>query len=427
MPCRLGMMRVRALRPPTSKGHRCVHCMEDHTEYRAITFRLYPGSRAKHDLLTRIAGACRWVWNAMLEENRRAYEEHIVTGCPAPSTSFQSLGVEFTKLRNETPWLQKLPYAPVRYVLKYQSEAWARKFRGGGFPKFRARRGDDSFTVPQGVKVAGEYLHVPKVGLCQLSRHGGNPYADCPPVKAVVKRVLDRWYCVVFYRVPIERADNGLAVGVDMNCGQVATSTGHFLHQPNTRKLEARRKRYQRQMARRKKGSKRRELARHRMAKTQRKITAVRHDWHHRTSRTLADTAGLVVIEDLKPSAMGRSAKGTVENPGKNVRQKAGLNQEMRNTGWGALRRMIEYKAAQVEAVPPMYTSQTCRRCGNMDAANRRSQADFKCTACGHTGNADVNAALNILASGTGASGRRGAWALAPPMNRQHICQRRAA
>lgn len=392
--------------------------MEDYTEYRAITFRLYPGSKAKHDLLTRTAGACRWVWNVMLEENRRAYEEHVVTGCFAPSVSFQSLFVEFTKLRRETPWLQELPYLPVRHVLKYQSEAWARKFKGGGFPKFRARRGDDSFTIPQDVKITGDHLHVPKIGLCQLSRHGGNPYADCPPVKAVIKRSLGRWYCTVFYRALVERLDNGLAVGVDMNCGQVATSTGHLLHQPDTRKLEARRKRYQRQVARRKKGSKRRELARHRMARTHRKIACARHDWHHHISRTLVDTAGLVVIEDLKPSAMTRSAKGTKEKPGKNVRQKAGLNREIQETGWGTLRQMIEYKAAQVEAVPPMYTSQTCRRCGSVDAANRRSQSEFRCTACGHTGNADVNAALNILASGTGASGRRGAWALAPPMNR---------
>ncbi len=402
--------------------------MTDYTEHRAIAFRLHPGSKAKHDLLTQTAGACRWVWNTMLEENRRAYEEHVVTGCPCPSVSFESLGVEFTKLRRETPWLQELPYLPVRYVLKYQAEAWAGKFKGlRGFPNFHARRGDDSFTIPQDVKITGEYLRIPKIGLCQLSRHGGNPYADCPPVKAVVKRSLGHWYCTVFYRVPVERVDNGLAVGVDMNCGQVAVSTGDILPMPQTRTLEAKRKRYQRQMARRKKGSNRRALSRHRMAKTQRKIAAVRHDWHHHTSRTLADTAGLVVIEDLKTSAMTRSAKGTKEKPGKNVRQKAGLNREIQNTGWGALRRMIEYKAVKVEAVPPMYTSQTCRHCGNIDAANRVSQSEFKCTACGHTGNADVNAALNILASGTGATGRRGALALATPMNRQYVCHRLAA
>ncbi len=401
--------------------------MTDSIEYRSIVFRLHPGSRARHSLLLQTAGACRWVWNTMLEENHRAYEEHVVTGCPCPSISFSSLGVAFTELRRETPWLQALPYSPVRYVLKYQSDAWKRAFKHGGLPKFHARRGDDSFTIPQDVKIRGDSLHVPKIGRCRLSRRGGNPYADCPPVKAVVKRMLGRWECIVVYAVEAEQKDNGLAIGVDMNCGQVAVSTGDILHGPDLARLEARKKRYQRQMARRKPGSNRRARSRRRLAKTQHKIATTRQDWQHQVSRTLANTAGQVVIEDLNPEAMTRSARGTVENPGTNVRQKAGLNREIRGTGWGALRRKIEYKAAGVDAVNPAYTSQTCHRCGHVSRENRKEQSKFKCTACGHTANADVNAALNILASGTGASGRRGAWALAPPMNRQNVYSRLAA
>jgi len=168
-------------------------------------------------------------------------------------------------------------------------------------------------------------------------------------------------------------------------------------------------------------------LPRHRLARTQRRIATIRHRWHHETSRTLADTAGLLAIEDLKTKAMTRSAKGSVKQPGRNVRQKAGLNREILNTGWSQLRRMLEYKAAHVEVVPPMYTSQTCRGCGATDPANRKSQSEFKCVRCGHKGNADVNAALNIMASATGATGRRGALALATPTNRQNVYRRRAA
>ena len=60
-------------------------------------------------------------------------------------------------------------------------------------------------------------------------------------------------------------------------------------------------------------------------------------------------------------------------------------------------------------------------------SGKRKTQSNFKCVRCGHTGNADVNAALNIMASATGAAGRRGALALATPMNRQNVCERRAA
>ena len=413
--------------------------MNDTTEFRSVTFQLHPGTRARHRKLAQIAGACRYVWNHFLACNRRDHATYklrklmfdaglLIDKPSPPSLSFQSMGVRFTALRRETPWLQRLPYAPVRYALKYQAEAWARAFGGGGFPKFKARRGDDSFTIPQDVSVRDGVLIVPKVGRVRLSRRGGNPYAEYPPVKATVKRVNGKWYCVVVYRVSaVARPDNGLALGVDMNCGQVAASTGELLRIPDMARLQARKRRYQRMVSRRRKGSNRRNLARHRLARTQRRIATIRHRWHHETSRTLADTAGLLAVEDLKAKAMTRSARGTAKHPGRHVRQKAGLNREILNTGWSQLRRMLEYKAAHVEAVAPMYTSQTCRGCGAVDPANRKSQSEFKCVRCGHTGNADVNAALNIMASATGAAGRRGALALATPMNRQHVYGRRAA
>ena len=413
--------------------------MNDTTEFRAVTYRLHPGTRARHRKLVQTAGACRYVWNHFLACNRRDYATYklrkamfdagLAFDKPSPpSVSFQSMGVRFTALRRETPWLQRLPYAPVRYVLKYQAEAWKRAFAGGGFPRFKARRGDDSFTIPQDVRVRDDVLTVPKVGRVKLSRRGGNPHAGHPPVKATVRRVNGKWYCVVVYKVSaVARPDNGLALGVDMNCGQVAASTGDLFHLPDMARLQARKRRYQRMVARRRKGSNRRNLARHRLARTQRRIATIRHRWHHQTSRILADTAGLLAIEDLNTKAMTRSARGSAEHPGSNVRQKAGLNREILNTGWSQLRRMLEYKAAHVEVVPPMYTSQTCRRCGRVDPASRKSQSEFECVHCGHKGNADVNAALNIMASATGATGRRGALALATPTNRQHVYERRAA
>ena len=413
--------------------------MNDATEFRSVTYRLHPGTRARHRKLLQTAGACRYVWNHFLACNRRDYATYklrkamfdmgLVIDKPSPpSLSFQSMSVRFTALRRETPWLQRLPYVPVRYALKYQAEAWTRAFAGGGFPRFKARRGDDSFTIPQNVRVRDDMLSVAKVGRVTLSRRGGNPHAGCPPVKATVKRVNGKWYCVVVYRVSaVARPDNGLALGVDMNCGQVAASTGDLLRMPDMARLQARKRRYQRMMARRRKGSNRRNLARHRLARTQRRIATIRHRWHHETSRVLADTAGLLAIEDLKTKAMTRSARGSAEHPGRNVRQKAGLNREILNTGWSRLRQMLEYKAAHVEVVPPMYTSQTCRGCGTADPASRKSQSEFECVHCGHKGNADVNAALNIMASATGVTGRRGALALATPTNRQHVYRRRAA
>jgi putative transposase len=90
--------------------------------------------------------------------------------------------------------------------------------------------------------------------------------------------------------------------------------------------------------------------------------------------------------------------------PGKAVRQKAGLNRAILDQGWAEFRHQLEYKCTArggaVVPVKPAYTSQTCSRCGCVDAGNRKAQAVFACLACRHSENADTNAARNILAAG---------------------------
>lgn len=112
----------------------------------------------------------------------------------------------------------------------------------------------------------------------------------------------------------------------------------------------------------------------------------------------------LIAIEDLSVKAMTASAAGTVDKPGKNIRQKAGLNRTILRNGWSMARQMLEYKAAwsgvMLVAVPAAYTSQECSDCGHTAAANRKSQSLFLCVACGHAENADRNAAKNILRRG---------------------------
>ena len=321
--------------------------------YRNITYRLIPGTRAKARDLARTAGAARYVWNQILADQQDLYHIARMFGGKPPSVSFMTLGKAFTDLRRCTPWLRDIPYSPVRYALKHQADAWQRFLRGqGGRPKFKGRRGDDSITIPENVRIRDGKLHFPRIGPIMLRRRGGNPYPDGIPVHCTVKRVLGKWYATVCYAVNecvVAREDNGLAVGIDMNSGQVAVSTGDILWHPDISRLEARRRRYQRRMARCQKGSMRRRKSRHLAAKTSRRIAHARSNWHHGVSRVLGDTAGLVVVENLRVKAMTRSAKGTADAPGTNVRQKAGLNRGILNTGWGGLRQKLEYKTRVME------------------------------------------------------------------------------
>ena len=101
---------------------------------------------------------------------------------------------------------------------------------------------------------------------------------------------------------------------------------------------------------------------------------------------------------------MSRSAKGNVEQPGKRVAQKAGLNKAILDQGWSEFRRQLDYKVnwagGTLLAVSAHHTSQTCPCCGHVSKDNRLTQAKFVCVDCGYENHADLVGAINILERG---------------------------
>ena len=126
--------------------------------------------------------------------------------------------------------------------------------------------------------------------------------------------------------------------------------------------------------------------------------------FQHRLSTQIVRDHQIICMEDTKTRNLTRSAKGTVEQPGKNVAQKRALNRGILAQGWYGLRQKTEYKARWYGRgfvpVPAAYTSQRCSNCGHTEAGNRPRQEAFKCLACGHPDNADANAAENIRREG---------------------------
>ncbi len=300
----------------------------------------------------------------------------------------------------------ELPANPIKHTLKYFADALKEAMAGKkGFPKPRSRKKTaPSFTIPSSAgvriqKINKKYssLLIPLVGWVTLTRRGGVPYKSGTPKQAVLRHDGRRWRAIVFYEVEVEeRMDAGKVLGVDMNARQVATSDGDFYYLPDLEKKEKRRKWYQRKIARQIKGSNRRKDTKRKLAKVSRKIANIRKNWIHKTTKDISEKCGTVVLEDLKVKNMMASAKGTVENPGKNVRQKTGLNRAMLDTAFGKIRRNLEYKCGRVIEANPAYTSQICSVCGHTDKENRKTQARFLCVSCGFVSNADTNAAINI-------------------------------
>jgi putative transposase len=200
-----------------------------------------------------------------------------------------------------------------------------------------------------------------------------------------------------------------------------ALSTGQLLHAPAlTAPERTRLRRMQRTLARATRGSNRRARVKCAIARLRARETDRRKDWAEKTSTDIARRFDVIRVEDLKIGNMTRSARGTRENPGRNVGAKAGLNLSQGDPGVGVgllVRRLADKAPGRVEKVNPAFTSQRCSACGQLDRGSRESQAVFRCTACGFACHADVNAAINI-AAGHAVTARRGDGA-ARPVNRE--------
>ena len=115
-------------------------------------------------------------------------------------------------------------------------------------------------------------------------------------------------------------------------------------------------------------------------------------------------------MEDLRIKNMTASAAGTIEDPGKNVAQKSGLNRSLLDVSMGSFRIRLGQKLAasggMLLLVPPQHTSQRCHVCGHVEAANRASRDHFQCVKCHHKEDADLNAAINIRDKAKGVWGK---------------------
>ncbi len=135
-------------------------------------------------------------------------------------------------------------------------------------------------------------------------------------------------------------------------------------------------------------------------------IANARRDFLHKTSTAISKTHAMVFVEELRIQKMSKSAKGTKENPGKNVRAKSGLNKAILDQGWFTFQTFLGYKlhwsGGWLGTVPAPYTSQTCPvpECGHVSQANRPTQSKFRCEQCRYEGNADTVGAMNILRAG---------------------------
>ena len=196
------------------------------------------------------------------------------------------------------------------------------------------------------------------------------------------------------------------ALGLDLGITKfITTSNGEYINPKNSFKTnQVKLAKLQRQLSRKVLFSQNWKKQNRKIQKLHHHIANVRHDYLHKITTALSKSHAMIACEDLKVANMSRSASGTLENKGRNVKAKSGLNKSILDQGWGMALDMLEYKqqwqGGLLVKVNPRYTSQTCFKCKHKAQENRQTQAKFECVKCGYVANADFNAASNILAAG---------------------------
>lgn len=392
---------------PTCSEIACVSHRLKHTSFmqilKAFRFRLEPNT-LQRELFARTAGCCRVLWNLALEQRDLAWTNQ------RRSVGYNAQAGELGELKAFVPWMAEVPSRCLQQALRDLDRAFQNFFAGrAAYPRFKRKGQRDAFRFPdpKQFRLEGDRVFLPKAGWVEF-RKSQEVLGRMKQI--TISRDGDHWYASILSEV--EMADpvpvSGPAVGLDLGVAQaIALSTGEVVHLPSVSAAEQRRQaRLQRDLARKKKGSRNRTKAQKRLARFQKRLADRRRDAMHKATTILAKNHSLIVIENLQVKNLTASAKGTVEAPGVNVRQKAGLNRVILDKAFGELRRQLEYKArwygSHVLAVNPAYTSQRCHECDHTEAGNRTTQAKFLCLKCGHHANADVNAALNIRDLGLG-------------------------
>jgi len=331
------------------------------------------------------------VYNVAKETKEVAYQSGV-------TLSENNLSKQLTEAKKEFPWLADVHSQTLQSVIEQLDNSYKNFFSGRAkYPKWASKRLWKSFSFKQGnvtranpkgtlrqtdkgfilpkfgeVKVFNNRVVDGQIKIARLIKKAGSIYLH------VEAKIEDKVYCT-----------NENQVGIDMGVTFFAvTSDGEYVDNPKflgrqLKKLRVEQRKLSRKFKKGERQSKNFYKQVKVVARLHKKVADARKDFLHKQSTHFATNYSTVMHEDLKIKPMIKSEYSKYIN----------------DVSWGAFFEMLYYKTKVIK-VNPAYTSQTCSVCGHVDKDNRKTQDRFKCTACGHSENADFNAAKNILKVG---------------------------
>ena len=349
--------------------------------------------------MSQLFGCCRVVFN-----NALAYcQEQYRAGNKKPNIKELSKRLTELKKTEEKIWLGEVSSIPLQQSLRDLEQAYSnffksckgqRKGKKVKPPKFKKRKSKQSARfMDNGFKLYpnSDYIYIAKIGDIKVIWSRELPAT--PSSATLIKDSADRYFVsfvVEFNPQPLPENQN--SAGIDLGITDFATlSNGEKIKSPKPLKKQLKRlRRLQRNLSRKQKGGKRREVARKKLAKLHAKISDIRTDFLHKLSTKIIRENQTIVLEDLNVSGMIKNGK---------------LARAISDLGWQYFRTMLEAKSVMygrdfriIDRWIP--TSQTCCCCGFRGCKKELNIREWTCLNCGTSHDRDVNAANNILVAG---------------------------
>ena len=379
---------------------------------RGYKYKLTP-NKAQCLLLKQWIGANRCLYNvALVQREMTDYREHRL--------NYGSQASELKVLKKEFPWMKEPPSQTLQQTLRDLDRAFQKFFKGEAKypkPKKKFQSSGIRFPTPSSIKIVPTESRnvgkadLPKIGVLKFrkSREIGGEIRSC----TISKEAHDEFYISFLCRVEVPdpvcpSGELGIDRGIVHTLAFSKPLEGVFFQDlpiGKIKKIEEKIAVLQQQMAKKVRFSNNWRKLKSKVSRCHSQIARIRHDFLQKVAVRIAKSHGLVVIEDLKTKNMSKSASGSLDSPGRMVAQKSGLNRAILRQGWYKFQVMLEHKVTEnggvLLKVSPKNTSRECNQCGYIDSKNRSDQSTFCCGKCGHTENADINAAKTILARGT--------------------------
>ena len=370
---------------------------------RAYKFRIYPDATRQAEIDERLVLA-QQLYNKILEKSIAAYQN---VNTKVSMAQFNRFVKEIIQEDKKYLKLYSQTRCEIEYRLLKAYQNFFRRIKEGtrkaGFPRFRSINRYKSITYPQdngSFSIRNGRLRVSRIGTMKIEIHrkiGGT-------IKTLaIKREGKNYYAIftTINNIKVPEVKNTNPVGIDLGLDSfVAISDGTKIEKPKF--MQQKRKKiakWQKIVARRSKGSKRRERAKARLQKAYEYSTNQSDDYLHKLSDTLVKSGYTsFAVEDLHIQNMVRNHR---------------LAQSIQNASWNRFINMLSYKAEsagmKVIKVDARNTSKECSNCGNIQDMPL-SIREYNCSRCGMRLDRDINASINILHKAT-TLGQRGSHA----------------